>query len=323
MGIGIVSLQTSQKREQAGPPFASDSADNGLSVDSVTGRIVLGNDVGDPAAPAALLSNREILTDDGITQFSLQLNSPTNLVTTTLEGVRVLVSGQANTAPSVEVVGGDTSTPQVLVQGAVGGAPEIRVIAGAGGSGNLTLQAGAGGSTTFTSRVSGDIFTFTNNGTDDFEFSWSNFAIGVTGMRFYGATIQIQVGPTLQTKNAADFQISGTTTYRRTVESNGGPTYNIDRNLDSGKLFRNSGAVNFVLPNMAGANSRPGFVFRCRVFNAAGVTITAVGIAINFGSLVTGATGTLFSTDVGACITITYDVDGWVTESFVGAWGLT
>lgn len=40
------------------PPFASNAADNGLSVDGVSGRIVLGNDAG--ATAAALLSNREI-----------------------------------------------------------------------------------------------------------------------------------------------------------------------------------------------------------------------------------------------------------------------
>jgi len=101
-------------------------------------------------------------------------------------------------------------------------------------------------------------------------------------------------------------------------------TYNVDRDLDSGTLFRNSAAANFQLPSMAGALSRPGFVFRARVFNAGGVTVTAPGgDTINFGSLVTTAGGTLSSTDVGACITITYDVDGWVTESFVGVWGLT
>lgn len=60
MGIGLVSLQTSQKREQSGPPFVPTAADNGLSVDGVSGRIVFGNNVADPAAPAALLSKREI-----------------------------------------------------------------------------------------------------------------------------------------------------------------------------------------------------------------------------------------------------------------------
>lgn len=43
------------------PPFPAGSADNGLSVDPVTGLIVLGNDVG--GSLAALLSNREIITN--------------------------------------------------------------------------------------------------------------------------------------------------------------------------------------------------------------------------------------------------------------------
>lgn len=42
------------------PPFAANSAYNGLSVDPVTGQIVLGNDIGDPGLPALLVSNREI-----------------------------------------------------------------------------------------------------------------------------------------------------------------------------------------------------------------------------------------------------------------------
>lgn len=60
--------------KQPGPPFAPTSADNGLSVDPVTGRMVLGNDQFDPAQPARLLGNREIsaiagrLLFTGITQ---------------------------------------------------------------------------------------------------------------------------------------------------------------------------------------------------------------------------------------------------------------
>lgn len=58
---GQGSISFSQKVEPAGapgPPFAPTSADNGLSVDPITGRIVLGNDVG--AFLAQLLSDREI-----------------------------------------------------------------------------------------------------------------------------------------------------------------------------------------------------------------------------------------------------------------------
>lgn len=60
MGIGLVSIQTSQKKKQSGAPFASDAAENGLSVDTVTGRIVLGNNAGAVGNPAQLLNTREI-----------------------------------------------------------------------------------------------------------------------------------------------------------------------------------------------------------------------------------------------------------------------
>jgi hypothetical protein len=100
MGIGVVSLTTSQKREQSGPPFAAGSADNGVSVDAVSGRIVLGNDASDPLAPAALLSIREILT--GL--FSLILRrSAGGGATTTMNGLSIVIAGGAGTLPAVTV----------------------------------------------------------------------------------------------------------------------------------------------------------------------------------------------------------------------------
>lgn len=56
--IGFQNLQSVQ-----GPPFSIVSADNGLSVDPVTGRIVLGQSVGEVGNPAILLSAREIPMD--------------------------------------------------------------------------------------------------------------------------------------------------------------------------------------------------------------------------------------------------------------------
>lgn len=58
-----------------GPPFAANSADNGLSVDAISGRIVLGDDIG--GVLAAFLSDREIemagflfqMIDSGGTEF--------------------------------------------------------------------------------------------------------------------------------------------------------------------------------------------------------------------------------------------------------------
>ncbi len=63
MGLGSAALVTntfSDPAPQPGPPFAATSANNGLSIDPVTGKIVFGNDVGNVAAPARLLSPREI-----------------------------------------------------------------------------------------------------------------------------------------------------------------------------------------------------------------------------------------------------------------------
>lgn len=61
MSLGAPALTSNQKREPPnGPPFSPTSADNGLSVDTVTGHIVLGQDAGAPGDPAQLLSFRDI-----------------------------------------------------------------------------------------------------------------------------------------------------------------------------------------------------------------------------------------------------------------------
>jgi len=55
---------TQQKKEPAaapGPPFVPTSANNGLSVDPITGRIVLGQSLGEPGDPSQLLDAREIV----------------------------------------------------------------------------------------------------------------------------------------------------------------------------------------------------------------------------------------------------------------------
>lgn len=69
--VGQGSISVSQKAPvipAPGPPFPATSADNGLSVDPVTGRIVLGNDVG--GLLAALLSDREIPMDGSLFRMS-------------------------------------------------------------------------------------------------------------------------------------------------------------------------------------------------------------------------------------------------------------
>jgi hypothetical protein len=60
----IPGLATYQKKEiGSGPPFAVGSANNGLSVDIATGKIVLGENAGDVLQPAKVLTDREIPMD--------------------------------------------------------------------------------------------------------------------------------------------------------------------------------------------------------------------------------------------------------------------
>jgi len=74
MSLGKGNIDVNQRREPIpppGPPFLLTSADNGLSVDTVSGRIVLGQDVGAPGDPAQFLSAREI----PMAGFSFTMNS--------------------------------------------------------------------------------------------------------------------------------------------------------------------------------------------------------------------------------------------------------
>jgi hypothetical protein len=77
MSVGQGSITTQQRRDapaNPGPPFNINSANNGLSVDPVTFRIVLGNDVG--GNTATLLNNREIPCDN----FQVSLRNANGLI---------------------------------------------------------------------------------------------------------------------------------------------------------------------------------------------------------------------------------------------------
>lgn len=65
--IGSGNIAVSSKTLPGGAPFPAGSAANGLSVDPVTGQIVLGNDVGDFSG--ILTSNRDIYMDSFVIDF--------------------------------------------------------------------------------------------------------------------------------------------------------------------------------------------------------------------------------------------------------------
>lgn len=61
--IGLGHTNVNQKKRQ-GAPFPANAANNGLSVDPVSGKIVLGNDLTFSAGIAQLLSSREIFVNN-------------------------------------------------------------------------------------------------------------------------------------------------------------------------------------------------------------------------------------------------------------------
>lgn len=98
MSIGG-SIERSNKKElgQIVPPFPGNSANNGLSVDSVSSLIVLGQSVGAVGNPAILLSNREIPAANFILSFNADAAQTNNIVQfkNTAAAVRARITNNA------------------------------------------------------------------------------------------------------------------------------------------------------------------------------------------------------------------------------------
>lgn len=329
MGIGLISISTSQKKEKSGAPFTPGSAFNGTSVDTATGKIVLGNDVADPAAPAALVNDREILMDDALfNQFRIILNALQSAgVRTLLRGdliqvdpedfgaAQVLVGGShLGTSADVTVLTNDFGESTINARNSVDGNATIKatVNQAIGGTSSLQLQTGVN------DRLS---IQATGNGLISFRVGQFFLQTMAFNCNTLCTLVQSDTGAAF---NGATLQVSGTHTFRRFDQSQNG-ALTLDRDLDSGKVIRNSGALTVDFPNFIGANFRVGFFIDILVTNAAGITVNAgAGRKIFFGDLATSINGTLSATNVGACVRI-YVVDptNFYANFYIGAWSLT
>jgi hypothetical protein len=109
MSLGVSALSTNQHKESSGSPFATGSANNGLSVDAGTGKIVLGNDSG--GSLAALLSDREI----PLSGFSIgYIGSAKNIYTLPDGSLRIGPDSVSNGA-KFQIVS-DGNEPEQLIQ---------------------------------------------------------------------------------------------------------------------------------------------------------------------------------------------------------------
>lgn len=304
------------------PPFPANAADNGLSVDSVSGRIVLGNDAGDLAAPAQLLSNREIVTEDAaFNLFSIVLNSIQSGITTLLNGQIIQITGDPGNFIAIDQSVGDFGQAGSTINAGDNGGGTLAVQTGLNGQSNFSVTAEAGGFAEWRLRTDTDIFNINTAGAGFINFNIGN-VFDVWDIDT--ASLNTQMGFPLQAHNGATLQVSGTFTHRELTAGFSG-SRNIDRDLDSSRLFFNTAAGTLVLPNMAGANSRPGFNLRFACNNAAGITIqTDAGQTILMGTSATSAGGTVSSTGVGSYGRITLiDSFTWLTEYFTGSFTLT
>lgn len=327
MGIGVISLVTSQKREPSGAPFTAGSAHNGTSIDTA-GKVVLGNDVGDAAAPAALLNDREILMDDALfNQFQIILNAIQSA------GVRTLFRGDL-----LQIDPEDFANARLTVGGAhLGTIALIESRTNDFGSSQITAVNTVDGDATVTANVTQNlggipqlVVRLAVNDrlgivakTGEIAFQVGQFAL--QSMAFNTATLCTKVqSDTGAAYNGATLQVSGTHTYRKFDQSQNG-ALTLDRDLDSAKVIRNSGALTVDFPNFIGANFRVGFFVDFLVTNAGGITVNAgAGRLIHFGDLSTSVNGTISATNVGDCCRI-YVVDPTTFYAifFTGAWSLT
>ncbi len=123
--IGLGTAVTNAKKDPAGAPFVAGSADNGLSIDPVTGRAVLGNNVTGAAGAAQLITDREIwtntlrllLTDNsGGTDFQATLSAAllgvlnnTDQDDTNMQPGRLFINSPVNDDPRLRMIGSNTA----------------------------------------------------------------------------------------------------------------------------------------------------------------------------------------------------------------------
>lgn len=107
MNFGQGNIGFVTKAVPAGPPFPATSADNGLSVDAVTGRIVLGNDYFSGVTTGQLLNNREIYMNNNVFRFYDDFAGNLNHIQFDTNARHIVIEDSL-TGITAEMIGGPT-----------------------------------------------------------------------------------------------------------------------------------------------------------------------------------------------------------------------
>lgn len=281
MPIGVIGIQTNQKRDN-GAPFPAGSAANGLSVDPVTGQIVLGNDVG--SVLAALTSIRVIpFAGQGIV-----LEDTPGLIQTLFFPGFI----QVQTATSLNTI---DETGYQVIRANPGDGPAILLL----NDGVLQVLQGmdSTGVYSMTSNVSGQFGSY-----DVFNGRWQ------VGLNPGGSG----------TFNGAQLEVVGDLTYDISVNQTGGAII-VNENNDKGRLFTNvAGASTFTLPSAP----IEGFHCMFAVNTANNLTVQVAGDNINIGNLQSIVGGSVSSNAIGSFLHLVYTggANRWIAASALGAW---
>lgn len=285
MSIGAVSISTNAKKEHNGAPFPTGAANNGTSVDSGTGKIVLGNS---PLSnDAELLGNRVIPMDGNTIAF---------------EDVPFTVF--------VRIAGNmiELGTATVAAQLTENGLSVLRLAPG-DGQANISLGDGT------------DIATFGMNNLGN--FIWNGALHGQFGaFDMLNGNWQIGFNPG-GTFNGAKCEVVGSLTFDYLSDIAGGPQV-LDAINDRGKLYVNTGGAGvYNLPGAATAII--GLHYKFCVQAAGGITVVADGADnINIGGVQGSTAGSVSSSTVGSFLELVYVGNNqWIAATSLGPWVIT
>lgn len=316
LGFGNIGLK--QNTPAAGPPFPVTSANNGVSVDPVSGAIVLGNDVA--GVLATLLSNREI----PMATFLLRLLFPTVGQSITfqndvnLDALSFLITNAAKTR-GINIqftLPATTGTGLRMQNTSSNGSVELDIVNNAGRGMFLDVLG--------TTVAGGDISRLQVTGN---EYRQAVLTAGAFYRWFTGATQRMALlnngnlrVAANNTDNTCRLQIDGAGSMDKLVFPKNITPYAINLNQDRDNFFTNEGAGALQVFNLPSAAQN--FTYTFYVQNVNGIRITAAaGDTIRIAATVSAAGGTATCIVVGGCLKIQcINATEWVAVSLMGTW---
>lgn len=316
LGFGNIGLK--RNAATTGPPFMAGSAVNGVSVDPVSGAIVLGNDVA--AVLAVLLSNREI----PLSTFSLLFSYPTVGNSITIQNnaavdLLSLLSSSKNRGINIVFTRPAVTATGIRIQNtSTNGGAETDLVNDAG--------RGAFWDVLGTTMAGGDITRLQVTGN---ELRYAVLTAGAIYRWFTGATQRMAMlnNGNLRlaannTDNTARLQVDGAGSMDKIVSARNISPVAINLNQERDFVFTNEGAGGLIVFNLPAAVSTGTFTYTFAVQNVNGIQVTAAaGDTIRIAGVVSAAGGTTTSVVIGSVIKLQcINATEWFTVSVVGTW---